>query len=334
MGAAAAILLGTPVMVACGDSGVVAGQNLGDTGTDGMSADGAAQTEAGSSDGPASDAGALTQERILFLVDVSAAMLVLDPQNQRAQAVSGVIQKHQGDPNVQFAVVTFSSAVVNVTSGFTHSPDATAISSALAQSANLTDYEGGLAAVEKIIATDATATAAAMRAQTRYVLVVLAGAMPDPLCSAETTDCGPSVKCQPHSHCTPTTVLNASSQPQEQYACNPDYMICTVPRAQWATAFNPPVSPSLYPGLVAGADYNTPALIQQSVQSIVALQSQDKTGSIELNTVLVFNASALMSPAAAPFDLDLVGETALLKQMAQAGGGTYADLSMTPQLPF
>ena len=111
-------------------------------------------------------------------------------------------------------------------------------------------------------------------------------------------------------------------------------LLCTTPRAQWSTAFSPPVNPSYYPDLVAGADYNTSALIQQKVADIVALQSTDQIGSVEVNAVLVFDPAAATNPLATPFQLSRAGSTQLLKQMAKTGGGIYIDLSTTTKLPF
>jgi len=273
------------------------------------------------SDGPSRDGGGFIHERILFLVDTSGAMVVLDASKARVQAVDQVIQEHKGDSNVQIAVIaTNSSTSTFPAAGFTSAVDETAVDALLSQAANLGDYEGGLDAVAKLVHQDAMATAAATRAQTRYVVVYLGGSTPSPHCTAEATPCG-STTCPAQTYCA------AGS-------CNMQFLLCTTPRAQWSTTFNPPVNPSYYPDLVAGADYNTSALIQQKVADIVALQSNDKIGSVEVNAVLVFDPSAAKNPLAAPFQLSRADSTQLLKQMAKTGGGTYIDLSATPKLPF
>lgn len=271
--------------------------------------------------------------KILFMVDTSGSLVVTDPADVRGAAISQVIQKYQGLPGVEFDVITFSSAIVNVTNGFTSTPDLGAISAAVGQADNLTDDQGALAAVYEALTDDMLAGTPAERARSRYIVIMFTDGTPDPLCSADTTPCGP-MSCMPHSHCVPTTVLNASDQQQEQYACDPDYLICTVPKKNWATAFNPPVDPSLYPGLLAGANYNTTPQLVSAVTEIMALQKQYHVGSIEFDTNLLFPVAALSNPLAVPFDLDLPAAQALLQAMAAAGNGTYQVFTSNTDINF
>ncbi len=271
--------------------------------------------------------------KILFLVDTSGSLVVTDPADVRGTAISQVIKKYQGLPGLEFDVITFSSAIVNVTNGFTSTPDLGAISAAVGQADNLTDDQGALAAAYNALTQDMLKSTPAERARSRYIVIMFTDGTPDPLCSADTTPCG-SMSCMPHSHCVPTTVLNASSQQQEQYACDPDYLVCTVPKKNWATAFNPPVDPSLYPDLLAGANYNTTPQLVTAVTEMMALQKQYHVGSIELDTNLLFPVAALSNPLAVPFDLDLPAAQALLQAMAAAGNGTYQVFTSNTDINF
>jgi hypothetical protein len=306
------------VVVGCGG---LASSNGGDAGTDRGPTSGVdgAVMDARDAVGSSADAHRFTEERIVFLVETSGAMVVLDPLKARAQAINQVLLDHKGDTNDEFAVITFDSMIVTA-AGFSHALDVATIDASVSQANDLNDYEGALDAVATLIDTDAKATPAATLAQTRYVVVLLAGSTPDPQCTADVTPCG-STTCPAMMYC---TLGN----------CYEEYSICTIPRADWATAFSPPLNPSLYPDLLAGADYNTAALVDQKVADIVALQSKDKIGSVELDTVLVFDPSAAKNPLSAPFRLSRGVSTQWLKQLAKAGGGTYVDLSTTSKLPF
>ncbi len=271
--------------------------------------------------------------KILFLVDVSGSMIVTDPAKVRVQGINAVIDKYQGLPGVEFSVIAFSSAIVQVTNGFTDTPDLSAIDTAISQSDNLTDYQGVLGAAYETLTTDMLAATPAERARSKYIIIFFTDGIPDPICSADTTPCG-STSCAPHSHCVPTTILSASSQEQEQYACDPDFLICTVPKKKWGDAFNPPVDPSLYPNLETGANYNTTPQIMASVDQIMALQSQYHVGSITLDTNFLFPVNALSNPLAVPFDLDRPAGEALLMAMAAAGNGTFKEFTDDTQINF
>jgi hypothetical protein len=272
--------------------------------------------------------------KILFLVDVSGSLVVTDPADVRGAAVTQVIQKYQGLPGIEFDVITFSSAIVNVTNGFTSTPNIGAISAALGQADNLTDDQGALAATYEALTEDMLKSTPAERARSRYIVIMFTDGVPDPLCSADTTPCGPTMSCMPHTHCVPTTDLTSSGSQQEQYACNPDYLVCTVPKKDWASAFNPPVDPSLYPGLLAGANYNTTPQLLSAVTEMMALQKQYHVGSIELDTNLLFPLAALSNPLAVPFDLDRPAAEALLMAMASAGNGTFQEFTSNTDINF
>jgi hypothetical protein len=167
--------------------------------------------------------------KILFLVDVSGSMIVTDPAKVRVQGVNDVIQKYQGLPGVEFGVIAFSSAIVQVTNGFTDQPDLSTIDTAISQADNLTDDQGVLGAAYEALSTDMLKSTPAERARSKYIIIFFTDGTPDPICSADTTPCG-KMTCAPGTHCDPTTILSPSSTEEEQYVCDDDYPICTVPK--------------------------------------------------------------------------------------------------------
>ena len=174
----------------------------------------------------------------------------------------------------------------------------------------------------------------AERARSRYIVILFTDGTPDPLCSADTTPCGP-MSCMPHSHCVPTTILNASSKQQEQYSCDPDYLVCTVPKKNWASAFNPPVDPSLYPGLLAGANYNTtPQLAHRRDRDDGAAEAVSRRLDSSSTPTCSSPLAALSNPLAVPFDLDRPAAEALLQAMAAAGNGTFQEFTSNTDINF
>jgi hypothetical protein len=277
--------------------------------------------------------------KILFLVDTSGSMIVTDPAKVRVQGVNDVIKKYSGLPGVEFAVIGFSSAIVPATVDkmgaaiFTSTPDLAAIDNVISQADDLTDDQGILGAAYELLTTDIVASTPAERARSKYIIIFFTDGIPDPLCSADTTPCG-SMSCAPHTHCDPTTILNAASQETEHYECDPDYMICTVPKKDWSSVFAGSLNTADYPQLQAGANYNTTPQILASVDQIMALQSQYHVGSITLNTNFLFPLNALSNPLAAPFALDRPAGDALLTAMAEHGNGTFQEFTSDTQINF
>jgi hypothetical protein len=278
-------------------------------------------------------ANAIFPVKILFLVDCSGSLIVTDPADVRVQAINEIVDKYKGLPGVEFGLLAFNSTINNVTKGFTATPDLSTIDSVISVADDLTDDQGVLGAAYEMITQDLLASTPADRARSKYIIIFFTDGIPDPLCSADTTKCG-SLTCQPHTHCVPTTILAPGSKEEEQYACDADYQICTVPKKDWQTAFDPPLNPMLYPQLMAGANYNTTPQILAEVDQIMQLQSQYHVGSITLNTDFLFPVNALSNPLAVPFALDRPAGEALLTAMAAAGNGVFQEFTDDTQINF
>ncbi len=267
---------------------------------------------------PASDAS--FPVKVLFVVDTSDSMSVTDRQMIRADAVTKVMARYRAQPGVQFGVIAFDSRIERLTDGFTASPDTAAITSRLSQHDRLTDYQGALGAVYQMISEDVVKSSPAERARSKYVVVFFSDGTPDPQCSSRTTVCGAG-ECPPHEHC-------------RAQVCKPDYLICTVDRRDWEEAFDPPLSPDLYPELDLGADYNQPSQILRSVDDIIGLQDFYRVGEIRIHTGFLYDPAAASDPLAVPFGLDRAGGVELMTAMAEHGFGTFTEFSDASKIDF
>ena len=267
---------------------------------------------------PASDAA--FPVKILFVVDTSDSMSVTDRAAKRAKAVSTVIDRYRAQPGVTFGVIAFDSNIDRLTKGFTSSPDTSAIESRLSMADRLTDYQGALSGAYQMISEDIVASSPAERARSKYVVVFFSDGAPDPQCSAQVTTCGAGT-CPAHQHC-------------RAGACKADYLICTVPRKDWQDAFNPPLSPDLYPDLDLGADYNQMSQILRSVDDLIGLQDFYRVGEIRVHTAFLYDPEAASDPLAAPFGLDREGGVELLTAMAEHGYGTFTEFSSATSIDF
>lgn len=258
--------------------------------------------------------------KVLFLVDTSLSMSVTDRGQMRAQAVTQVLDRYAGFPGVQFGVVAFDAKIDVLTDGFTSKPDVAKIAARLATADRLTDYQGALGAAYTMLTKDIVKSSPAERSRSKYVIVFFSDGTPDPQCSSSTTPCG-TTTCPAHKHCRVDT-------------CVDDYLICSVARDDWQTAFDPPLDPALFPELDKGADYNQSTQILRAVDEIVALQDFFHVGEIRLHTHFLFDPAAASDPLAAPFGLDRAGGAYVLGQMAVRGRGVFTEFDGASKISF
>jgi hypothetical protein len=109
-----------------------------------------------------------------------------------------------------------------------------------------------------------------------------------------------------------------------------------VDRQNWATAFNPPLDPSLYPQLQAGGDYNQPEQIYKAVDDILALQDAYRVAEVRLHAALLFDPAAIGDPLASAqaFNLDINKARDLLNGVAMHGQGTFTEFSNAQSISF
>ena len=281
--------------------------------------------------------------KILFLIDTSDSMIATDFFDQRGKAVGDVLNRYAGYPNVEFSVIAFDSELDPLTvdeSGapiFTNSPDIPKILSRVGGHDKLTDYQGVLGMAYTTISQDALKSSAADRSRSKYVVVFLSDGIPDPACSAETTNCSdqdPAATgtCAPGSHCKlpPNSVQDGCTE-----TCCPDVLVCTVPKENWASAFAKPLPTSVYPALQAGGDYNQRPQILHAIDQIVQLQDFYRLGQVELDTNFLFNqATAANSGLEAEFELDEPAGRSIMTAMAEHGHGTFQEFTSASQISF
>jgi hypothetical protein len=289
------------------------------------------------SDGGSSGTCELPYRKVLLVMTTAGALAATDPQNYRVDALNTLLQGYTtatSGPETKVAVLAFASSIEQLPIGdaFTSMPDLGQIDELVSQSDNQCDYDGALRSVTELLATAMMADTADQRAQTSYAVVFFSDELPAPICNALTTTCGP-LTCPPHQHCVPTT-LPTDGGLHESYECANDYDLCTVPKSEWASAFNPPISSSLYPALMANQSYNTTPQLVADVGTIMALKSAYGVGELTLSTIFLFNESALSGSLAAPFQLDGPAPEALLQAMAKAGGGSFVEFTDPSKLTF
>lgn len=253
--------------------------------------------------------------KVLFVVDTSDSMSVTDRNAMRNVAVSKVLQRYQAYPGVQFGVIAFDSRITRYE--FTNQPN---IGTRLSEADRLTDYQGALGAAYQMISEDIVKSSPAERARTKYVVVFFSDGTPDPQCSASETPCGAGV-CPVHQHC-------------RAGVCKDDYLICTVPRREWDTAFNPPIPADMYPDLGQGADYNQKSQILRAVDDIMGLQDFYRVGEIRLHTGFLYDPAAASDPLVVPFGLDREGGIELMTAMAEHGMGTFTEFDNAAKIDF
>jgi uncharacterized protein YegL len=266
------------------------------------------------------DTDAVFPVKVLFLVDTSDSMSVTDRSGNRAKAVRTVLERYQDNPAVLFGVIAFDSRVERLTKGFTNAPDLAAIDSRISQADRLTDYQGALSGAYQMISEDIVASSPAERARSKYIIIFFSDGTPDPQCSASATPCGAG-ECPAHQHCRATV-------------CKDDYLVCTVPRKDWSTAFSPPIPVDMYPDLGEGADYNLSTQILRAVDDILQLQDFYHVGEIRLHTAFLYDPEAAADPLAVPFGLDRDGGVALMTSMAEHGLGTFTEFDSASKIDF
>lgn len=257
--------------------------------------------------------------KVLFVVDTSNSMSVTDRAAMRATAVNKVLDRYNGYPGVKFGVITFDARIWK-TKGFSDLPDRVEIDSHLKESDRLTDYQGALAAAYQMISEDIVSSSPAERARSKYVVVFFSDGTPDPQCSSRVTPCGTGT-CPVHQHC-------------RTGICKDDYLICTVPRRDWETAFAPAVPDDWYPELDHGADYNQPSQILRAVDDIMGLQDFYRVGEIRLHTGFLYDPEAANDPLVIPFGLDRAGGVELMTAMAEHGMGTFTEFENASKIDF
>jgi hypothetical protein len=131
--------------------------------------------------------------KILFIVDTSGSMAITDPPiptdanyTGRTRAVIDVVNALAGVRGVEIGLITFESAVNDLTRGFRPNltaPDVAALTQAaanLGSSAAQTNYLGALEAAYQVLVDDLSRADELARARSRYTVIFLSDGLPNP----------------------------------------------------------------------------------------------------------------------------------------------------------
>lgn len=267
--------------------------------------------------------------RVVFVVQNSGAMCIVDPPGSQAQAgfceqiagqitppgltrparvsvIDSFLNANRARPNFSAALVSWGENphVVPFVSGSDPSLRIALaeLPSTLQKASNL---QGGLEAAKALIEQDVLTTAESLRARSRYVVVVLSTGVPFPRCAA--------------------------NDMMAQYASP------TRPELVWADsagagAYCNGQNPEIL-GFTPGNDLNQNAQLFAVVDGMLALDTQYGLGDVRVFTRLLMNDANVAT--CGPICQDLFGPqsvadtramgTWLLTQLAQRGQGTFVD---------
>ena len=235
--------------------------------------------------------------KVLFVVDTSGSLQFTDPGQQRAIAVDNVIQRHIGNPGVQFGIIGFSGRVRDLTGGFTN--DRATLAAAvdtLRIADSVTDYQGAFGATFVTLFNDMEGSGPTQRVRTKYVVVFFSDGTPQPQCSREDDE-------------------------------GDKFLICEFDRDDVN------VPDDVFLELEAGADYNQPYQILDKVDQLMALKKRFKVGDLRIHTGFLYDEEEA-EKAEAAFSLDAEAGEALLRDIAEHGSGTFLKFSAGDEIDF
>ena len=264
--------------------------------------------------------------KVLFMIDQSYSLQCTDSTNKRFPPLQDLVSTLLANPAAEIGFVGFSSW--SLSQQFTRNMDD--IAPFLDDSMGLgpaTDYQGALALAIQLLESDMVEVGPAERARTRYIIVFVSDGVPEPRCNAGCEDdenaCtdgedndGDGATDGADTDC--ADIGDNSIHPDNLYGvCNTDLEI---PEDEYVDMLG--VCPA----------YNQPEQIMQRVTQLLELQDAYSTGSVTLNTVLLFSPQAVVEGvcpgAAAQFGYDEIQARIMLRGMAEEGGGIYRDANL------
>ncbi len=131
--------------------------------------------------------------KILFVVDTSQSMNVTDPPDPndsnytgRARAVQDVVNSLAGTPGVEIGIIQFSGAVLDASGGFVPLMETSQLAELTAAVASFnvgtgqTNFEAALDLAYELLLSDIQAADEALRARSKYVIIMVTDGVPDP----------------------------------------------------------------------------------------------------------------------------------------------------------
>lgn len=237
--------------------------------------------------------------KVLFLVDTSGSNQFTDPNQQRAIAVEQVIERHIGNPGVQFSVIRFDGRIRDLTQGFTN--DRGVLQEAvelLREADSVTDYQGALGTAFTTLLSDMQRSEPAELVRTKYVTVFFSDGTPQPQCSRDGDE-------------------------------GDKFLICELDRDRLQG-----VPADVFLELQAGADYNQPYQIYDKIDAIMALKEEFRVGDLRFHTGFLYDEGEAAGAPEAAFALDPELGRELMEEMARRGGGQFMSFSDGDSINF
>jgi len=259
--------------------------------------------------------------KVLFAVDQSSSLQLTDPMNLRLRAIQGLMDDLIAEPDTQIGFLGFA----NWSRERPFTRDLSTFADILADGNGVaTDYQGALSTVIRILENDMVAVGQAERARTRYVVVYVSDGIAEPRCRAGCED--DEERCANGEDDDADGRVDGADEDCDGVGNNvlrPDtlYGICN---------FTEDLDEVLDPDEYVDFDgrcpaYNQTDQILDKVRDILRLRDTYSVGSINLNTVLLFQPNPAIQEQ---FGYDLDEARAVLRAMAREGGGVFRDVNL------
>ena len=243
--------------------------------------------------------------KILIVLDRSGSWQFTDPNNAHFQAITEVVNRNIGLPNVYMGVVAFNAGM-DITP-FTN--DAATINDALSRAfaSGQTDYQGALTTAVRMLEQDMLDSSIAQRARTKYVVLFISDGEPDPRCQA---GCGNDPSCWGYCDTDPDIDPNDDLDPAD--------------------------FEGLVIDLVACGDYNADWQILQKIDQMIALRDNYGVGELRFHTLFVYG---LPEPQIPPLcdgvpPYNRAEAIVRMQAMADHGDGTMRDYNSGQGVDF
>jgi len=204
----------------------------------------------------------------------------------------------------------------------------------------MTNYQGGLAAVQQHLLMDMLNTDPAELARTKYVIIFFSDGSPSPVCCIPAEETVGTLgdypyECAPEPWETATAGVQYCEGAAEIPVCNQQEYLDNVQNLD-----NPADAPDFGDGtlnalneLEAGGNYNRSYQIENMVQEIVDLGETFEVGELRMHTAMLYD-DTLPDAVKEIYRLNRCRAASLLERMADIGGGLFRDFENGGDIDF
>ena len=265
--------------------------------------------------------------KVLFILDESGSLQCTDEALLRFEALDRAVQQIRSKPNTEVGFIGFAARIRQ--QDFTRNrDDLDEFVDAASGVSPATDYQGALATAIRVIEEDMLESGPAERARTRYKIVFVSDGVPDPRCNAGCED--------DQNTCSNGEDDDGDGLVDEQdpdcdniddNSLHPDNLdpVCNTTQEldEDLLVDRQGICPA----------YNQPEQIFRRVDELLSLKETYSAGALDLSTILLFasqeQVEARCPGAAEAFGIERTQAEALLRDMADAGNGTFRDVNTT-----